>query len=462
MSAVKNTSGNCYGVRRKCEPGETAASSSPELERIWDAAGLSALAGTDSQTVQNDFDSIYPWCAMRRCNIQGKNGKGKVQAYEGEPSFASDGSNGSVAVEIPLFFTPPRFPGDGYEYWGVSAEYQEGWQVNPVFLAEDGTLLTHTYIAAYESSLDEMGRMCSISGRYPLTEATITQFRDSARKVGANLYDLAAHVLLETLFAVEFATLDSGQIMAGACRMPYSNLPEDSIRNTECGCRAVVSQNYAREFVTGQTIGIGLKRGRNQIVKARTVTEINADTGEIFFDGEPLPMQEGQYIYNQGWKSGSTDMVAASSGSPVSNTSGKYCCKYRGIENIWGNLYKWVDGCSVLNHQVYVCTNPEHYGSECPQDYVQLKYTIALENGFPTALGYDPDIPWVRLPVAVGGDNSSFTCEYYYQGDGKTTLRIGGHWGTPNASGLFSYAPCSPEEYCGTAITGRMAWRAEE
>lgn len=53
--------------------------------RTGAARGLVANAGTDTQTTQNDFDHIYPWCARRRCcGFFDENGQFVVNAYEGE------------------------------------------------------------------------------------------------------------------------------------------------------------------------------------------------------------------------------------------------------------------------------------------------------------------------------------------------------------------------------------------
>lgn len=84
-----------YGVRWN-------GTASTLCDRLGNAVGLVANAhhGT-ADYVQNDFDSIYPWSDIKTCNIDAD---GNVLAYLEEPSFARDGTNGDVMVEIPKFY----------------------------------------------------------------------------------------------------------------------------------------------------------------------------------------------------------------------------------------------------------------------------------------------------------------------------------------------------------------------
>ena len=49
---------------------------------------------------------------------------------------------------------------------------------------------------------------------------------------------------------------------------------------------------------------------------------------------------------------GRTDAVKTASGSEESNTDGKHAMKYRGIENLWGNVFKWCDGISFSSDKI--------------------------------------------------------------------------------------------------------------
>ena len=77
---------------------------------------------------------------------------------------------------------------------------------------------------------------------------------------------------------------------------------------------------------------------------------------------------------NRPLNTGTTDSVSTSSGSPVSNTDGKHACKYRGIENPWGNLIEFCDGISFTSdNSVMICTTPQHYKT-ADTTYPYVKY----------------------------------------------------------------------------------------
>ena len=104
----EDTAGNeeFFGVRFE--------SSNPIGTRLGLASGLSASVGVDDKVVMNDFDSKFPWSHIRRCNLSND---GQVLAYEGEPGYAADGSNGQVMVEIPKFYQ--------YRYQSDDGEMEE-------------------------------------------------------------------------------------------------------------------------------------------------------------------------------------------------------------------------------------------------------------------------------------------------------------------------------------------------
>ena len=96
-----------YGVRWLAD--STAAKGT----RLGDAARITKTGVQIEETInENEFDGIYPWCDIRRCNGDWnlETGQFEVKAYEfgtdgvKNPDFKVDGTNGNVWVEIPLFW----------------------------------------------------------------------------------------------------------------------------------------------------------------------------------------------------------------------------------------------------------------------------------------------------------------------------------------------------------------------
>ena len=134
---------------------------------------------------------------------------------------------------------------------------------------------------------------------------------------------------------------------------------------------------------------------------------------------------------------GATDTVATPTGSPVSNTDGKHACKYRGIENLWGNIYKWCDGISFSGSSVYVCTEPTAYSAGKTSGLYEYYGTCASSNGFVKTFAPLAEGSLIQYVTAVGEDESSYYCDKSWQGG--TVLGYGGYYGSGAGAGLWCW-----------------------
>jgi hypothetical protein len=285
-------------------------SSSPTLTRTDSAFGLTAQAGIDAGIVVNDFDRIYPWSAM-------------VDVTD---------ALGNVFVRIPRFYIK-KTAIDAARIWQISAGYFPGAYLPECFVGK-----SYVDVGKYNASLDGGGtKLESKSGTFPLVNKNIVQFRTYAQANGAGYQQMDIHVvdLIRTLFYIEFATLNSQSIMAGFTSGQY-NAAHTATVNENAVNRVIVANAVAAVYFAGQTIGLGTSLGGEQIFANRVITSIDvydASNKAITVDGAAFNVAIGNIIYNKGWRSGFSSSIIAKSGSLVSNSSGKYSCKYRGIEN---------------------------------------------------------------------------------------------------------------------------------
>ena len=415
--------------------------------RTGAARGLVANAGTDTETAVNDFDHIYPWCARRRCcGFFDEAGAFVVNAYEGEAGYATDGSNGEVWVETPLFYYKHTYDdasGPIIEEIAISAAPADGFSPSPMHTSADGSLRQKAYTAAYPMGL-ENGLPTSRSGVYtpPLS---LNAAMEAARKRGANYTTTtAAEQYTKCLLMwVEFATRDVQTVMRGCSTLPYNAAHKATV--SEAGTnRIIIAADNASNFVTGQGIAIGTWAGGTSIANNRTVTALETYDSEntaICFDGAPVDVAAGNVVFSVPWKTGSCDGVLASSGSPASNTSGKYTCVYRGEETPYGGGFEWI--CDVLfkregsgteespyAYDVYYLPDAAKYANgNVTDDYVKVNYQLPTASGYVKKLGYDARYPWVRLPAEVGAMSTTYYADYYYSpANAVTAASVGGHW----------------------------------
>ena len=119
---------------------------------------------------------------------------------------------------------------------------------------------------------------------------------------------------------------------------------------------------------------------------------------------------------------------------------------YHGIENPFGHIQKWTDGCKVLIQSdadggkslFYSCNNPENFHFEGTNNY-KLIGNLPRTNGYikEVLLGSNGDI----MPKEVGGSSSSYFCDYFYtsipdSGVSERGVRFGGGASNGSAAGF--------------------------
>ncbi len=432
-----------------------SANSGATVQRLYNAVGLTANVGTDTETAVNDFDNIYPWSGRKRCcGYFDNSGNFVVNAYEGEPGYTTDGSNGEVWVETPLFYYNHVYNDDGSEEIAISAYPVAGYNPSPIHINTDGSLRQKAYTAAYPMGLVD-GMPTSRSGVYtpPMSLGT---GMTNARKLGEK-YTVTTTAEWYTkclLMWVEFATRDIQTVMKGCSSLPYDSEHKATVTENETN-RIIVSKNYADNYVVGQGIAIGTSLGNADIADRRTVISIDVyddNNSAITFDGDPVNIAVGNIIFTIAWKTGSCDGVLSSSGSPVSNTNGKYTCIYRGEETPFGNALECIadvlfkregSGTKEDPHtfDIYFLPDPTKYDNgNITADYVKINYQIPTQFGYVKKLGCDKRFPWIRLPCKLGASSTTYYADYYYQPNYEITVAyVGGSASLGDFCGLLCW-----------------------
>ena len=396
--------------------------------RLYDAVGKVANVGTDTQTATNDFDNILPWSAMRRCNTAIVNGERVPTYYEGEVGF--DNVNSDVFVYCPLFF---YYRSDDDNTHVVSMSPLNGYRAPSKFVKADGTLRPYVFLPAYTAGVDANGVPVSRPGYWPrcisLTAfMTLCKTKHTAETLDADIWieGTKDEEIIRILLDIEFATRDHQTVMQGASSVRYASDVVEAGGTNEC----TVPAACAAALVVGQAIAIGTADKGNQIATNVTVTAIDTATNKITLqsaDGSDIAVEAGHYISSRPWKSGACDSVLTPSGSPISNTNAKMPCKYRGIENPWGNQYRWRWDYLQNDHQPYVLDDPDNYTGSVNEHYTALSYTVAQTNGYAVEMGFDENFPHCRVTTSVsGGSSTTYFADYYYQASGVRALLVGG------------------------------------
>lgn len=160
------------------------------------------------------------------------------------------------------------------------------------------------------------------------------------------------------------------------------------------------------------------------------------------------------YVVNSIANTGMTDSMIYHTGAAGSGTA--YSMQYRGVENVYGNLWKLVDGVLCNGRVPYFCDDPTKYANSITSDYVQGT-NLPLDNGIVDKILYDENRLWAFLPESVVGSsyNDLYTTDgYYYMNHNPAIYMVGDIW-HGQASGIASagaYYPINGSNQIGARL----------
>ena len=317
--------------------------------------------GIGNQIVRNDFDNLPIYKEMKRVTDDYGNVFIRIpKFYIRKTSTAGKLSIQVSKTQIPGSYLPKTF-------WDFDKNKE----------------LPYVDVGAYLASLNGT-RLESKSGVQPFTSTNISNIRQYARNNGAGYQQLDIHTvdMLQSLFYVEFATLNSQSIHPG---------------------------------FTSYT--------------------------------ETLP-------------TGGTDDVVASSGAIALHPWNQF--KYRGIEDLWGNVWQFVDGVNIIDNQAWVCENAEQYASDVfASPYVSLSYKNSDSNGYVREMGFDPNQPYAQFPtVTDGASASTYYSDNYSQEPGQRIALFGGGWSSGVNAGVSYWDLIYASSASDSAFGGRLVRKA--
>ena len=420
VDSIETTRGHVYGVRRKITDNSSSA-----WERLFDGVGKTANATKNGGVVQNDFDNLAPWSEIKSCNYDLETKK--IKAWFGDANFKFTGENGDVFTYYPK------------TYWKIYQENDYDYVLLADYPKAGFTEVDGFFIGRYNGSVVESdSKLHSYSGLVPTTSKTIVQFRTLAQALGDNFSQLDwRYFVVQMLYLVEYANYNS-QSMLGNGVMSRKYL---KTLVAEKGVNRVIVGSSSGYYV-GQIIRIGTSDGGTQVADARKITKIDPYNEEpitgyaITFDGTPVDIAVDNFVCTMAQITGQCDNLGMKSG--CINNDGYHSMIYRGVENIFANIWQWVDGINIREHVAYICKDHSKYASnKFDEDYKPLAYTNAAENGYPKTLGLDVDEPFFRFPTAVGGGSSTYMSDYYWQNTGDRVALVGGSFYYGTLDGLW-------------------------
>ena len=401
------------------------------------------LAGAANLTKGSDFDKFTMFGGRKRCNVADD---GSIVAWYGDADYKEDGSMGQVMVYQPKFYylvCPVEYDhidtGIGYHLrkanYYVSEKPRAGFRLHPAFYDASGNEIDYFLTSAYEGSIydasasayllnDEQvmntgeDKFSSIAGARPASGSSQNLTRPNieamAQNSGTNWHgDLIKQVSAEQmLMIIEMGMMNLQTAIAqGIVSLPWTTGSD-------------TTSSYAA--ATGSTASLGNGTGRAE----KTTTYEGGVAKEYTVDG-------------------------------------KTSVCWRGKENFWGNIWKFVYGINIWGNgkmgggQPYICSDFSFAESKNSGNYEPAGFTVTNANGYISAMGYSTACDWLFIASECLGNSSLPVGDYTYitvNLNGYRIALLGGRWNDGGYAGGFYWNLSSGVGYRFRGIGGRLVY----
>ena len=401
------------------------------------------LAGAANLTKGSDFDKFTMFGGRKRCNVADD---GSIVAWYGDADYKEDGSMGQVMVYQPKFYYlvcpveyDPIDTGIGYHLrkanYYVSEKPRAGFRLHPAFYDASGNEIDYFLTSAYEGSIydasasayllnDEQvmntgeDKFSSIAGARPASGSSQNLTRPNieamAQNRGTNWHgDLIKQVSAEQmLMIIEMGMMNLQTAIAqGVVSLPWTTGSD-------------TTSSYAA--ATGSTASLGNGTGRAE----KTTTYEGGVAKEYTVDG-------------------------------------KTSVCWRGKENFWGNIWKFVYGINIWGNgkmgggQPYICSDFSFAESKNSGNYEPAGFTVTNANGYISAMGYSTACDWLFIASECLGNSSLPVGDYTYitvNLNGYRIALLGGSWSNGSNAGSFYWYLSVGVGYRSRSVGGRLVY----
>jgi len=385
-----------------------------------------------------------------------------------------DGTAGQVMVRIPKFYIKSEKVSTKIRWW-ISPVAFTGFEVHPAFKQRGGTERAQLYVGAYCGGLEVNSAgdlyMLSASGKQPWTGTCMgklpfgsgeTEIAAGDTVVGTTSGNTCIVVAVHKVSGdwgdgsaagflyVKYPEANWSDwanpediLVGGATRAATTGVGEAlelTMQNAETYCNNIGSPRWGCENIwtldaltmlylieyanwNSQSTSVGIGRG---------VVDKVSGTG---FAGE-----------NNGAHNADTNIGTNGTGMGT-GIDGLTPIVYRGIENLWGNVYQFIIGIDVMDEAYRVLKRDGTGTPKCPMDEEHYESSIAAPvqyvdpanpDGYVKDILYEDLSKYLILPNLGGGSDSTYLCDiiYWHRAGQTNILRAGGSWYDAASAGV--------------------------
>ena len=441
ITQLENASALCIGIKRKCQ-----ADGTPQSDTKWTRWGQYTDAVVEyargNEAVQNDLMEVYPYNALRPCNLP-LAGDAAPVAYLGDADFdwyaeTGDAAGTSVMLEIPTEWYAAHWfdtdaSGQMWEYKCIadSPRYPNSVYVKEEMKRSDGTLTDYFYFPIFMGYKDSDGHYVSKAGVQGTYILSVTNARTAVKTNGDNwqILDVWAWEIVTFLCDIMSANED--------CKATYGTGVSSYYKTAKCTVAQtsansiIVPTSSAANFAIGDIVSVGTKDWNQSIAATREITAIAAAStsgnSEITLSGTTFTTAVGNLMWREVHKNGKTIDMASPNGTAGAN-DGVHAVRTLYIENLYSAFHTGVDGINLkfnsdkMGLEMWACKDPSKYSDaydsyECLDVVMPLSATATNNelSGYIKKMLFDEDNPLLEMPDTVGGGSNSYEAAYVWK-----------------------------------------------
>jgi hypothetical protein len=317
-----------------------------------------------------------------------------------------DGTDGQVMVYIPKFYYKYSYA-TGVHGWMISDTLETGYEVHPAFVV-DGTEVDYITIGAFEGWQDgeEFAKLYSVVNKLPSANFTRAQFRTMAQARSASHTQMLwyQNYAIQLLYITWFGNWDSQAIIGKG--MTY--------------------------FGNGGAGVFGLWDDVNGTTRAVTKTGISLKNGV---------KTVGEFVDN--------------------NDPSAYMSLF-GIENMYGNLYKFLDGVNIeqFSKKIYVCNTPSSLDDDTATGYADLGITYTPNDDEFSAVTLENTKKGI-IPATYADSTPIIPDMFWLYSNNEVTWRValsGGYFSNGASAGVACLVADYDSADAGTNVGSRLCF----
>jgi hypothetical protein len=341
------------------------------------------------------------------------------------------GADGMVMVEIPKFYVKRTVAGT-ITTWYVADTALPGFVVHPAF-DKDGVEVDYRYYSAYDACAFDVStstyisglnrdnavdntpnvdvtattgdKLASVSGIYPMVGLTRAQFRTIAanRGTGWRQLDWTLSSAVQVLYLTEYQTFFSQSVL-GDGNVNSSYLTQDAVQANSPNSIAGLTNSWGNSSTRGNQPSAG------------------ARPGTAFMS-------------------------------------------YRGIENLYGNVWNWADGCivnpdgsvSANQARMWWTNNSADFSDSVKTNMTEIAVNLATGTGFISAFAAT-DYFFVATSASGGSSSTFATDEWSGSTSDDRVVAVRGSAGNGTAAGVFAVGAANASSVAARTVGSRLAF----